>query len=180
MSSVITLLFAPSFLLLIHYFEFREVVLLFIALSLSLIIYAFIKKKKLEDFIILAIYFVLLSISYFYASLETIKFIPVFTSMAFFTLFAEAALNKKELIYKLTQKFYKKDLSVQQVNYLKKGDIYWAFSIFIYMLMQVALVFFASDTLWALFSSVGWYGYFLLVLGLQIVYGHMYALKMSS
>jgi len=54
-------------------------------------------KKKLEDFIILAIYLVLLTFSFFYTSLETVKFIPVFTSMAFFTLFAEAALNRKEL-----------------------------------------------------------------------------------
>jgi len=180
MSSVITLLFAPSFLLLIRYFDFREVVLLFIALSLSLLLYAFIKKRKLEDFIILAIYLVLLTFSFFYSSLETVKFIPVFTSMAFFTLFAEATLHKKELIYKLTQKFYKKELSKGEVLYLKKGDSYWAFSIFIYMLIQVALVFYASDTFWALYSSVGWYGYFVLVLGLQIIYGKTYAIKMSS
>ena len=180
MSSVITLLFAPSFLLLIRYFDFREVVLLFIALSLSLLLYAFIKKRKLEDFIILAIYLVLLTFSFFYSSLETVKFIPVFTSMAFFTLFAEATLHKKELIYKLTQKFYKKELSKGEVLYLKKGDSYWAFSIFIYMLIQVALVFYASDAFWALYSSVGWYGYFVLVLGLQIIYGKTYAIKMSS
>jgi len=180
MSSVITLLFAPSFLLLIHYFEFKQIVLVFIALSLIFLSYAFIKKKKLEDFIILGIYLVLLTLAYFFSSIETVKFIPVFTSMAFLTLFAEAALHKKELIYKLTQKFYKKELSPQEVVYLRKGDAYWAFSIFIYMLIQVALVFFASDTVWALYSSLGWYAYFLFVLGLQIIYGKAYAIKVPS
>jgi len=180
MSSLITLLFAPSFLLLIHYFDFQKIVLVFILLSLLLLTYAGIKKRKLEDFIILGIYLVLLSIAYFYASLETVKLIPVFTSMAFFTLFAESALHKKELIYTLTKKFYKKELSQEEVTYLKSGDTYWAASIFFYMIVQIILVFYASDALWALYSSIGWYIYFVLILSLQIVYGKMYALKMST
>jgi len=180
MSSVITLLFAPLFLLLIHYFEFKLIVLIFILFSFILLTYAIVKKKKFEDFIILGIYLVLLTISYVYASLSTVKFIPVFTSMAFFTLFAQAALQKKELIYQLTQKFYKKKLSVQEVNYLKSGDLYWALSIFIYMLIQIGLVFYASDAIWAIYSSLGWYIYFLVILGMQIMYGKFYAIKVSS
>jgi len=180
MSSVITFFFAPSFLLLIHYFEFRKIVLLFVGISFIFLIYAFVKKKKLEDFVVLGIYLVLLSLAYVFVSIETVKFIPVFTSMAFFSLFAEAALHKKELIYRLTQKFYKKELSQKEVEYLKKGDAYWALSILTYMLVQVALVFYASDAIWALYSSIGWYVYFVVILGLQIIYGKAYALKVSS
>ena len=180
MSSVLTLLFAPSFLILIHYFEFKQVVLLYIFISLSFVVYAFFKKKKLEDFVILTIYLVLLTLSYFYVSLETLKFIPVFTSMAFFTLFADSEKKKKELIYKLTMKFYKKELSSQEVLFLKKSDLYWASSIFLYMMVQVSLVYLASDTIWAIYSSVGWYIYFVLVLGMQIIYGKVYAIKMPS
>jgi hypothetical protein len=100
--------------------------------------------------------------------------------MAFFTLFAESARNKKELIYKLTQKFYKKELSIQEVAFLKKGDAYWAFSIFIYMLVQITLVFYASSTVWALYSSIGWYVYFVVILSFQIIYGKLYAIKVST
>jgi hypothetical protein len=180
MSSVITLLFAPSFLLLIHYFEFQQIVLVFIILSLIFLLYAFIQKKKLEDFIILGIYLVLLIMAYLFSSIETVKFIPVFTTMAFLTLFAEATFHKKELIYTLTKKFYKKEISTQEILYLKKGDLYWTISIFIYMLLQIGLVFFASSEVWAFYSSVGWYIYFLVILGLQIIYGKAYALKVSS
>ncbi len=180
MSSVLTLLFAPSFLLLIHYFDFKKIVLTYIVISLVVLIYAFKQKKKIEDFVILSIYLVLLTIAYFYVSLETIKFIPVFTSMAFFTIFAESAIKKRGLIYKFTQKFYKKEFSEAESRFLKSGDAYWAISILVYAIVQVALVFVASDAVWALYSSVGWYIYFGLILGVQIIYGRVYAIKMSS
>ena len=180
MSSVLTLLFAPSFLLLIHYFDFKQIVLVYIFVSLIALIYTLKQKKKIEDFIILGIYLVLLTISYFYVSLETIKFIPVFTSMVFFTIFAESAIKKKGLIYKLTQKFYKKEFSDAESRFLKSGDAYWAVSILIYTMVQIVLVFSASDTVWALYSSVGWYVYFVATLGVQIIYGKMYAIKMST
>lgn len=180
MSSVLTLLFAPSFLLLLNYFDFKHIVLIYIILSLVFLVFSIVQKKKTEDFVILGIYLVLLTLAYVYASLETVKFIPVFTSMAFFTIFAEAALHKKELIYKLTKKFYKKELNKQESSFLKNGDLYWAVSILLYTIIQMILVFQASDALWALYSSVGWYIYFVLTLGVQIIYGRIYVLKMSS
>lgn len=180
MSSVLTLLFAPSFLLLLNYFDFKHIVLIYIVLSLVFLVFSIVQKKKIEDFVILGIYLVLLSFAYAYASLETVKFIPVFTSIAFFTIFAESTLHKKELIYKLTKKFYKKELNEQETLFLKRGDLYWAVSILLYTVIQIILVFQASDGVWALYSSVGWYVYFVLTLGIQIIYGRVYALKMSS
>ncbi len=179
MNSVLTLLFTPSFLLLIHYFNFKKIVLIYILFSLIILIYALIQKKKFEDFVILGIYLILLSISYFYVSLATVKFIPVFTSMAFFAIFADAAVKKKEFIYKLTQKFYKKNLTRQERDFLKKGDAYWALSILLYTSVQIIVVFLASDTFWALYSSIGWYIYFVVILGFQIIYGKFYVLKVS-
>lgn len=138
------------------------------------------ERKKLEDFLILGIYLILLCVAYMYASLQSVKFIPVFTSMAFFALFAESALHKKELIYKLTQKFYKKELNENEKQFLKSGDLYWAISILCYAIVQIVLVFVASNEIWALYSSIGWYIYFVLVLSVQIIYGKMYAIKVSS
>ena len=104
MSSLFSLLFAPSFLILIRYFEFNAIVLLYILLSVIFFIYAYKKQKKLEDFIVIATYFVLLCIAYFSTSFNTIKFIPIFTSMIFVAIFIDAALHKKELILKFTKK----------------------------------------------------------------------------
>jgi len=180
MSSVLTLLFAPTFLFLIHYFDFQQITLIYIIFTSIIVLYAFISKKKLEDYVILGIYLLFLSISYFNTSFITVKFIPVFTSIAFFTIFADAAVKKKELIHKITQKFYKKDLTEQEKKFLKAGDWYWAVALLIYIVVQVIIVFYASDSFWAIYSSIGWYIYFVLILALQIIYGKFYAIKMSS
>lgn len=180
MSSVLTLLFAPSFLIFIQYFEFTTVTLVYILLCLVTLIYALIKKKKYEDFIIVTIYLLLLSLAYFTNSLDTVKLIPVFSAITFFGIFAYGALHKKELIYKFTTRFYNRELSNEEALFLKKGDMFWAFSILLYATLLMALVYFGDDTLWAFFSSVGWYLYFLIVLVLHIIYGKFYAIKMLT
>ncbi len=180
MSSVLTLLFAPTFLILINFFQFKTVVLVYILLSVIVLVYAFAKRKKTEDFVIVAIYFVLLCLAYMSDSFEAVKLIPVFSALTFATIFAYSALKKQEIIYKFTTKFYKKKLDKFEVIYLKQGDSFWAVAIFLYALFLVSLVFFSDDTLWAFFSSVGWYIYFVIVLTLQIIYGKFYAIKMLS
>ncbi|WP_321778432.1 hypothetical protein [Sulfurimonas sp.] len=180
MSSLFSLLFAPSFLILIRYFEFNAIVLLYILLSVIFFIYAYKKQKKLEDFIVIATYFVLLCIAYFSTSFNTIKFIPIFTSMIFVAIFIDAALHKKELILKFTKKFYKKPIPPAEINYLKNGDSFWAVALSLYMFILIGIVFLGNDLQWAFMSSIGWYIYFVLTLISQILYGKLYAIKMYS
>lgn len=180
MSSVLTLLFAPSFLILINYFEFKIVVLVYIFLSLLFLIYAYEKKKKLEDFIITSIYLLLLAVAYFNNSFESVKFIPVFTAMTFFVIFANSAIKKNELIFKFTKTFYKKKLTDAEAIFLKKGDSFWAVAILIYIIILMSLVYYGDNILWAFYSSIGWYIYFSLVLIIQIIYGKAYAIKLYS
>lgn len=180
MSNLLTLLFAPTFLILIHYFDFRSVALIYIGFSSAFLIYAFIKKEKLEDCVIISIYLLLLIFSYFYNSVETVKFIPVFTAMTFAFIFTYSAIKNHTAIYKFTTRFYKKKLSEGEVVFLKKGDAFWAVAIFIYALFLLYLALNSDDKIWAFFSSLGWYIYFVLVLSLQILYGKVYAIKMPT
>jgi len=180
MTNLFTLLFAPSFLVLIRYFEFKTVVLVYILLSLSFFIFSFIKKKKIEDFIVVTIYLVLLTAAYFSSSFETVKFIPIFASMIFVALFIDAAINKKHLILKFTQRFYPKKLCDAEVEFLKNGDSFWAISLSIYLIITIIVLFLASDITWAIMTSIGWYIYFAITLTSQILYGKLYAIKMYS
>lgn len=180
MSSVITLLFAPSFLVLIQYFSFQLIVSIYILLSFIVLVYAFLKRKKAEDFIIISIYLVLLSIAYISNSFQSVKFIPVFSAMTFFTIFAYSSIKKKELIFNFTKKFYKKDLGEAESMFLKDGDKFWAVAILLYAVFLLSLVYYGDDRVWAFFSSVGWYIYFVLTLVTQIIYGKVYAIKMYS
>lgn len=180
MTNLFTLLFAPSFLVLVRYFEFKTVVLIYILLSLSFFIYSFFKKKKAEDFIVITIYLVLLSVAYFSSSFETVKFIPIFVSMIFVALFIDATINKKHLILKFTQRFYPKKLCDPEVEFLKNGDFFWAISLSLYLIATIVVLFFASDITWAIVTSAGWYIYFAVTLTSQILYGKFYAIKMYS
>lgn len=178
MSSILTLLFAPTFLILIQYFDFKSITFGYILISLLFLIYAYLKKSKIEDFIIIGLYLLVLTIAYFNASFETIKFIPVFSSMTFFTIFALSSIKKTELIYKFTTRFYKKKLTDEEIMFLKDGDSFWAITILLYTIFLLVLVYTGDNITWAFFSSIGWYIYFILALAIQIIYGKFYAIKM--
>jgi hypothetical protein len=179
MSSVFTLLFAPTFLIFLHYFEFKVVITLYIALSILLLIYTYIKHKISKDLVIPIIYFLLLTNAYFFASFIMVKFIPVMISLMFLTLFIDATINKRELILKFTQKFYPKELSKEEILFLKDGDKFWVWAVSISTLLQFALTFY-DDVLWAFYSSAGWYIFFFISLIIQVVYGRFYAIRLYS
>ncbi len=180
MINLITLLFAPSFLILTDYFDFNKLVLAYIIVTIIFMILSIIKKRKAEDYIVISIYLVLLMVAYFSTSLNVVKYIPIFTSMVFVSIFIHATINKTEIIFRFTKKFYTKQLSDKEVLYLKNGDLYWAIALFIYMLALFSVVLMGNDMLWAILSSVGWYIYFIIILTIQILYGKLYATKMYT
>jgi len=180
MINLITLLFAPSFLILTDYFDFNKLVLAYIIVAIIFMILSIIKKRKAEDYIVISIYLVLLMVAYFSTSLNVVKYIPIFTSMVFVSIFIHATINKTEIIFRFTKKFYTKQLSDKEVLYLKNGDLYWAIALFIYMLALFSVVLMGNDMLWAILSSVGWYIYFIIILTIQILYGKLYATKMYT
>jgi len=180
MSNALALLFAPSFLISLHYLEFKSVVLFYLFLSILFFIYSFFRKKTFKDLTIPGIYLLLLFFAYFSSSFEMVKFIPVLISATFFALFMDSTMHKKELILGFTKKFYKKELSQKELLFLKDGDSFWALVTLINTLIQLALVFYGSNTLWAFYSSLGWYGFFFASLLVQIIYGKFYAIKLYS
>lgn len=176
LSSALTLLFAPTFLLSIHYFDFKTVVCVYLLLSFIYFIVTLIQTKISKDLLTPFIYIVLLTLAYFYVDFQIVKYIPVFISILFFLLFFDASISHKELIYKLTHRFYKKDLSNQENIFLKNSDIYWTIITGCNVVIQIFLAHQNNAVLWALYSSVGWYVFFFIALLIQLLYGKFYAL----
>lgn len=176
----INILFAPLFVLLIHYFEFRSVVLLYLAMAIIFFIYMYRKKESFKDMIVPSLYVIILSIAYYFSSLETVKYIPVTLSSIFFLVFVDSHFNKKYMVLGFTQKFYKKDLKEEEIAFLKRGDFYWVFVMLVNTLIHLYVVNFTSDIIWAFYSSVGWYVYFFGALIAQIVYGKVYGVQVSA
>lgn len=165
------ILFAPMFVLLIHYFEFRSVVLLYLVLAILYFVYMYRKKSRYRDILVPSLYVIILSVAYYFSSLETVKYIPVTLSSIFFLMFIDSHVNKKYMILAFTKKFYKKELREIEVEFLKRGDLYWVYVMLINTLIHIYIVNFTSDIVWALYSSVGWYIYFFGALIAQIIYG---------
>lgn len=176
----INILFAPLFVLLVHYFELRSVVLLYLVMAGIFFVYMYTKKSSYKDMVVPSLYVIILSIAYYFSSFETVKYIPVTLSSIFFLMFVDSHYNKKYMILGFTQKFYKKDLKEEEVEFLRKGDFYWVFVMLINTLIHLYIVNFSSDLVWAFYSSVGWYVYFFGALIAQIIYGKVKGVKVSS
>jgi hypothetical protein len=177
LSSVLTLLFAPTFLLSIRYFDFKTVVCVYLFLSVIYFIVTLIRTKISKDLLTPLIYIVLLTLAYFYVDFRIVKYIPVFISALFFLLFLDASIGRKELIYKLTYRFYKKDLTAKESLFLKNSDIYWTLITGLNVMIQIALAHQSNAVLWAFYSSVGWYIFFFIALMVQLLYGKFHALR---
>ncbi|MCD6173259.1 MAG: hypothetical protein J7J96_05615 [Sulfurimonas sp.] len=179
-SIVISILFAPSFILLLRYFDFKNVTLLYALFMFAYLVVLIFYKQELKTIFAPIIYFTFLILAYILSSMEFVKIIPALISAIFFLLFLMAYIQKKKLILSFTKKFYKKKLGEEEERYIAHGDGYWAVVTFINTLIQLVLAFYASDSLWAFYSSVGWYIYFFIALFFQIIYGKFYITKANQ
>jgi len=179
-SNFFGLIFAPLFVVLLHYFKFELVVLVYLLMACGFFIYSYMKKDSLKDIILPTIYIVALSIAYYFSSFETVKYIPVTLSSIFLFLFIDAHFNKREMVLGFTRKFYPKELSIQEVEFLKNGDGYWVVVMFINTMIHLFVINFTSDVVWAFYTSVGWYILFFVSLIIQIIYGKVYGVRLYS
>ncbi len=176
-SIVISILFAPSFIISLQYFEFKSVTISYAIVMFFYLFGLILLKQDLKTIFPSIIYFIFLILAYILSSMEFVKIIPALISAIFFMLFLTAYVQKKKLILSFTKKFYKKELGVEEERYIANGDGYWAVVTFVNTSIQIVLAFFASDTIWAFYSSVGWYFYFFIALSIQIIYGKFYVSK---
>jgi uncharacterized membrane protein len=180
LSNLLNIIFAPAFVVLIHYFEFRSVVLVYIIISLVYFIYTFMKKSSNKEMLLPTIYLVILSLAYYFSSFETLKYIPLTLSSIFLALFIDSHFNKKEMVLNFTKQFYKKELKPQEVAFLKNGDGYWVWVMSLNTLIHLYVINFTSDVVWAFYTSVGWYILFFGALAGQIIYGKVYGVRLYS
>ena len=178
MSNILSILFAPVFVILLHYFEFDLVVKFYLAVAVCFFIYTYIKKVHKRDMLMPTIYLIALAIANYFSSIEVVKFVPVSLSIIFFLLFVDAYYHNKHMILGFTKQFYHKELNEAEEEFVKNGDGYWAVVTFINTLIQIYVIYDGDDIIWAFYTSVGWYILFFVSLIAQIIYGKVYAVKM--
>lgn len=170
-NTLLSFIFAPSFILLLQFFAFEDLTLSYGVLMFVYLLFSLIIKADLKTISTPLIYFVFIVIAYFFSSLAYVKAIPALISSFFFLFFLESALSKRHTVLKFSQRFYKKKLSVAEEKFIASSDAYWAVVTFFNVFIQVALIFNENNQLWAFYSSVGWYIFLGSALLLQILYG---------
>lgn len=178
-STAISILFAPTFVLFMHFYSFEKVAFAYAVFMFLYLLLVLLQKHNLKSASTPLVYFIFIIAAYFFSIIEFIKLIPALISGSFFLLFLNAYIQKKELILSITKKFYKK-MDKDEEQYVGKSDGYWAIVVLINTLIQIILAFEFSNEIWAFYSSVGWYIYMLMALIIQILYGKIYALKVNG
>ncbi len=165
------IVFAPLFVILIHYFAFKDVVFAYLCIAFLYLLWFLIKKKPVTDVVIVSTYIVILAIAYYFSSIKIVKFIPAILSLIFAVLFLDSYLNGRHMVLGFTKLFYKKELSQEQKVFLERGDLYWVFVMLINTVVHLIVVYSCDDNFWAFYASIGWYGLFFSALAIQIIYG---------
>lgn len=176
-NTLLSLMFAPTFVLAMQYFDFKIVAFSYTILMFLYLIMSIILKQDLKKISTPIIYFSFVLVAYIYASMAFIKMIPALISFSFFTLFLFGYINKKSLIFSFTNQFYKKKLDESTQSFLKNSDGYWALVLFINTVIQILLVFTKNNEIWAFYSSVGWYIYLFVAFLMQVTYEKIFVKK---
>ena len=99
------------------------------------------------------------------------KMVPALFSLLAVALFLASVVRKNSLTLALTRRFYKKKLNPKEEAFLAKSDLYWFLITALNTLIILFLTLYASNTTWAIYTSIGWYLYLFFALILQILYG---------
>lgn len=170
-NTLLSFIFAPSFIILLQFFTFEELTLSYALLMFAYLLFSIIIKADLKTISTPLIYFVFIVLAYYFVSMESVKAIPALISGFFFFFFLESFLSKRHTMLTFSQKFYKKTMSEAEKEFIAKSDGYWAMLTFLNVSIQIALIFDDNNTLWAFYSSVGWCLFLGFGLVLQILYG---------
>ena len=176
-NTLLSLIFPPSFILFITYYDFQSVSFLYFLFMLVYIAILIFKKQNLKEISTPIIYFCFLFIAYLLSSIEFVKLIPALISISFFLFFLKSYIKKEHIILTFANKLFPNKLDSKTQNYIASSDGYWSIALAINTIFQIFLVFYDDNKLWAFYSSIGWYIYLFVVFILHFLYGKFYILK---
>ena len=174
---IISLLFPPTFVIALYYYDFNFVAFIYCVFMLVYLIVSIVFKEDIKSVSTPLIYFCFVLFAYLFNSIEFVKVIPAFLSMIFFFIFFIAYIQKKALILQFSKRFNKKELTPSKKAFLELCDGYWAGVILLNTLIHIGLILLQNNELWAFYSSVGWYIFLAMGLFFQVVYEKLFVRK---
>ena len=160
MNFILSLLYAPFVFAAFRHFDIRTVSL--VVLAISLLWLSFVYRKGKKEILYPLLYSVIALLAFFLRDFAVLKVVPLLIS-SFITLFiAISYIRNNSVILYFAQRFSRHELSVEEEAYIHRSTLFWIGVSLINV--SIHLYCFLDDRIdfWLYYSSIGWYGVFLM------------------
>jgi len=106
-----------------------------------------------------------------------LKAFPLAMSIIVTFLIYLSYVKKDSMILKFAKQFMKKEISQEEQTYIQKSTLYWVGISFINVIIHFILFMYDNIVLWAFYSSIAWYGVFIIGGILQFLHRKFIFLK---
>jgi len=173
---IVTLLYVLFIVVGLRFFPPSQVGAALFILAAFWLVYEMIRSNDKRTYAVPAFAVVIGLVVWVLDSAMVFKALPLLISALFLVKFGEAVFYDKPFLAQMVQKTPKVQWSEEKLAYIDSAHLYWMVVSGINTLIQV-IVLFAPMTIWALYTTVGWYILFGTALASQIVYGRIRGVK---
>jgi len=91
-----------------------------------------------------------------------LKAFPLTMSLIVTFLIYLSYLKQESMVLKYAKKFMKKEISIEEQKYIQKSTLYWVGVSSVNVIIHFFLFIGNDIVMWAFYSSLGWYGVFII------------------
>jgi len=91
-----------------------------------------------------------------------LKAFPLMMSIIVTFLIYLSYVKKDSMVLKYAKKFLKREISVDEEKYIERSTLYWTGVSFVNVIIHFYLFISDEVTIWAFYSSIGWYAVFII------------------
>lgn len=167
MNLLISLLYAPTLLFALRYFDLKiiSIFLFFI----SFLWFSFNLKKGFREYIVALVYLIFSIVAYFLDSTLLLKILPAFMSFLISLYILYSYLNRHSFIFDFLAKIGK-DVDLKEREYIQKSTLFWFASSLVNFFIHCYILYINDIILWSFYASIGWYFVFVTAGVIQFIH----------
>lgn len=175
MHIIFSFLYAPVIVVLLSYFEIKDVALGVFTFGVLWLVA--IKNKEPKKILFPLFYILVAIVAFFMEDFIVLKFLPLLISLAFIFFLIISYFDNDSIILTFARKIHKRPLSEKEEAYITRSTLFWVVLAFINIVLHTTVLLLKNDTYWILYSSFGWYMVFVVGGILQFLHRHFIFLK---
>jgi hypothetical protein len=160
MNIILSLIYAPCVFFSLKYFDIETVS--FVIFCTSVIWLLISLQSSVKEALYPVLYILVSSVTFFVEDFLILKAMPLIISIVITSLLAISYFNKTSLILYFAKKISKKQISYQEQQYIHQSTLFWIGVSGVNVLCHLFVLFHEDVLFWIFYSSIGWYGIFIL------------------